>query len=504
MKRGLQILAIVLGMIAAVGVRAGQYEQLMQTQRLLEDRVNALVRLFDPQGFSVVNIDLKKEREPVPGMPFFYDDFTLPSEDRLNIERLKVSVISRLDALPEEAQSLIREALRTFSPRVEISIKRVPQLAPAMRPPIPEMRVSFPENSNWANSLFGNPLVLGAFGVFALLSIFGIVILWRLSGGLRQGIGSVSSSLNQGLAGLKESLEGGIGGSATTESGALTTVGGGVSATFGTSAWPQLSTESCLALLADCYWCEKDGYAAFIWDQLSVTQRMNVVTAWPALEKYIRHVQGVVPKDLGLHSDVNYLSPVAIHLFDNASLTEQVKRFPGLLRRLSPLRSDALGIGVEERLGLQAKAGESATLPDWTSLPPSKERTLRSYPKVRLVSENGEAEAINLRELPVEAKEQFITLAWMVQLPRERVTHLLDGFSARELAQAWVGPSALLSYLSECLAPKKRELVESYRKAVAPSRDSEVFTRLHRLSMEAFRQERERAQGEGIPNAQAA
>src|SRR5690606_18432886 len=112
-----------------------------QTQRLLEDRVNGLVQLYDPKGFSVINIELKKETQPLPGVPFYYENFMVPGEDKLDIERLDVTVISRLEELPEEAKSLIQDSLKSFSKRVKVDLRRVPPLADGVRPPVTEMRL---------------------------------------------------------------------------------------------------------------------------------------------------------------------------------------------------------------------------------------------------------------------------------------------------------------------------------------------------------------------------
>src|SRR4051812_10977208 len=103
----------------AVGtdLRATQYEQILQTQHLLEERVNALVRIYDPQGFAVVTIELRKQKEQLPGMPFYYEDFMVPGEDKIDIDRLDITVISRLDELPSDAKTLIADSLRSFSTR---------------------------------------------------------------------------------------------------------------------------------------------------------------------------------------------------------------------------------------------------------------------------------------------------------------------------------------------------------------------------------------------------
>ncbi len=492
---------LLIGLTSLVSASFGTpYEQVLQTQKMVEERVNALVRLYDPQGFSIVTIKLKMEAEPLPGSPFLFEDYTLPGDDRIDIESIDARLITRLETMPDDAVSLVRESLLPFAATIRVSVKQVQP--PKIETTIPEMRISYPEGKSWLSPLLSTLSGQALLGAFFLLVFTAVIALWRLGQGMERGAGNLAGSLTQGLGALKDSLQdGGLGGGSSET--AMTFASSGTSSSNSGSAILTMSNESCLSLLSDCYWCGKDEYAAFLWEQFGIAQRLSVIAAWPALERYVRNFQSVTPRDLGLHTDVNYLNPLPFFRQNNAALTEIARKAPALLSKLSPLRSETLLLGVQERLDLQAKSGSGDAIPDFKTMAPSPERSLRAFSKIRLSTESGENEAIALRELPVEAKEQFITLAWMVQLPKEKVSGILESFTARDLALAWVGPAPLLAYLSDCVSPKKKDLVESYRKTVVPSRDSEAFHRLHRLSMDAFRQMRA-AVDQGDDHAQAA
>lgn len=462
-------------MPAAPGVAYGD-DPLLAIQRSAEERASSLVRFYDPQGFAMVELVARKTKSALPGVPFYYDNYLVEQAEKPEIERLEVTIVSRLKQLPPDAVSLVEQSLKPISNRVQIRFKQIVPAAGTQAPPA-EVRLSLPQDGSLFDSLFKSVPFLLSLGLFLILgcAIAGSLVV--LSRGIRAGMSDVSA----GLGGMKESFQGGPSRAAPSVA-AVSALSPATSA-----SWNQLPVESVIALLGDCYWCEKDGYAAFVWSQISITQRVAVVASWPVLEKYVRHVQNSKAEDLGLHNDVNYLSPLAIQRLNNKAVLEQVKLFPAVLRRLSPLRSDHLEIGVQERVVLQEKAKSSNQFPDWAAMKPSEERRIQGYPAVHLVSDARETEVLSLKSFPLEAKEQFVSIAWMVQLPRERVVEVLDGFSARELAQAWVGPASLLQYLGECLAPKKRELVLSYRESASPSRQSEAYARLHRAAIEAFR-----------------
>lgn len=307
---------------ASLFASAGEYQHALQVQQMLEERVNALVRFYDAQAFSVVNVLARKNTVELPGAPFYFEDFRISEVDGRLFEKIDVSIVSRLKDFPSELPELVKKLLAPHAPLVLVELKRAPA-ATQSQFVRPQMEIGLPSSVGvW----LGIGILLALLGALAF-SLRGV------SKGVETGAKNLATSLSQGVASLAEA--GGLGSSSTVQASALTSA---TAAGASSDGWDQMSTATCLALLSDCYWCYQDAYASFIWERLSVSQRMAAVAAWPVLSQYVRHLAGVKAMDLSLHRDVAYLSPVDVHLWDNTVLTEQTKSHPALLERLSPLR----------------------------------------------------------------------------------------------------------------------------------------------------------------------
>ena len=482
MKRFAIIAAFLVASMAPVCAFAGGgvYLEVLETQRAIEQRATSLMQMYDPKAMAIVTIELKKTEVDLPASPFVYEDFTV-DPSRLEIERINVRVFSSLRKESADARKMLESSFANLATKV--SVEWVPVKTPEDIPQT--VRLQFPAMDKVATTMLQSPYAIGFAGAFLAMMLFGVGAMFALGRNISNTAGKVSGILADGVTSMKDGSAG-VGGRDSSRE--MVAKGNATGAAAGdNSIFSAFSAQSCLALWTDCYWCEADDYAAFAWSQFSQVQRLDLVKDFPATERYVRHLEKQTPLDYGLHGETAYLNPLPFFPLDNNSLTGLVLKHPALLTKLSRLRSEALNLGLGERIGLQRMALQRTDLPDFSTVRASAERVMESFGRISLSTENTETEAMNLRDLPITTKEQFLTLAWLMQLPKEKVTGILDKFTARELASAWIGPRALLEFLNQCLPEKKRELVMSYRATIKPSRNSRAFLLLHSAAMAAFK-----------------
>lgn len=88
----------------------------------------------------------------------------------------------------------------------------------------------------------------------------------------------------------------------------------------------QLSSESLVALLSDCYWCELDTYAAYIWLKLSVNTKKEVLGLWEFMSEYVNYISQLEPTIQSYHKDPYYLTPLDFKNYNNNQIRELISK----------------------------------------------------------------------------------------------------------------------------------------------------------------------------------
>lgn len=257
----------------------------------------------------------------------------------------------------------------------------------------------------------------------------------------------------------------------------------------GTDDFQDLPLAGIMALLADCYWCEEDGYAHFIWSRLPVERRLEVMEKSALDATYFRHIRGSAAKNLGFHLDPYYLKPVAMNHLSQEDIGNWLKKNSDAVAALSPLRLRSLPLNLEDRLkflasgndkGLDARSAK-LKLPER----PSELRQLSAQLQVSQITEADELFAFkNPKRVPDSVKGSIPTLAWLALRPLEDRKAILERLDARDLAQAWAGPKEVLDLLTEALPAAKAKMLQSYLESVKPDRGSDSFRYLVAASLE--------------------
>lgn len=250
--------------------------------------------------------------------------------------------------------------------------------------------------------------------------------------------------------------------------------------------------EGVLAILTDCYWSENDPYASYIWKRIPLELKHSLVKKVSFLEEYAKYISTLEEKNLGYEQDPYYLAPIPVFHINNRILTELIREYPALFGLISDLRKESLTLSLKERIIItEIDWGEDIEIPDFTKIEPSPIRYIKNNTKLTISSIDEEIEVLEMENFPIELMEQIPTLAWLAFLDDNRISKIMQKFSARELAKAWIGPEEILERLLEILPGRKQDLLQSYKETIIPSRESYVFRTLHRESIKVFREDLE-------------
>ncbi len=511
----------------------------LQVQRQVEERVNPILRFYEPESFVIVTaLPMKEKEKVVPGTPFLMKVQIQNTDSSVLFEKLILTVYTKSGTLPESVTKILSKlasgfgATPTFqyeslpasffhktskaddsieSKSAKKDIAEIPKDLPKdlkeLSKEVPEDQASAektkPQGLGWIDQMSWGLQLKIAGGMFLLsILVFGLYLnqssAFRKS--INQGLRTISTALEA------QALEGGSQAAAVSTSLRSQDLPGSLPARQDTSSENSVarySLESLVACFSDCYWSKSDHYAAYLWKQTPVLlkkQMIDQVTFLSSYSFYLNTLEGV---DLGFLEEPTYLNPIQIEYFDNSTVTDLVRKNYSLMKRLSSLRLQGLSLGIQERLELHSKAQalDSSAANEKIDIKGIKKSPLRALPsflKIEIQSLDQEIELLQSNHISMELIEAVPSLIWANRLSTDELSQLLSPWSARDLASAWIGPEETLKLLGGCIADKKLKLVSSMLKNVPPSRKSVAFNKIHRLMVEKIKSKEEKNIGEKI------
>jgi hypothetical protein len=494
---------------------ATEQEERLLTQHFLEERVLKIVRGYDKEALVFVDLSSSTKNLELPSMPFSFDVKSLKSKGEVTADLATVTIFSTLfskDAkLPNEASELIRRIGKPYAKSLTMKVAAFPKGYDASIPSVPGglSGSKKSEPTNWSemwDTLQASNLVGGLsatktkflrWGLFGVIALFGVMaslmfVLWRhlskmtsVQGAIEAGLGKVATALeNTDRPGSVRSSEGEY----RTPSSAANKED--------SDAFSALPDESLLALLGDCYWAKEDEYAAHLWRQVPVAARKRLIDTATFIGTYASHLAQFSGVSKGFESDPYYLAPLDVHHLSNEALSNLIKTHPNLYRALPELRSLGLDLPLKERLTLSEQRGsKSLSQPKdlqelknkLKQLPPSTPRPLRLVKSLPIRSLADEQELQSWAKPSPDIMAATPSLVWSMHLSDDVLSRIVTDMPARELANAMVGPEAILAKITALLPPKRRELVENYLKKTTPQRESTAFLKLHQSIVDALK-----------------
>jgi len=411
----------------------------MQLQELLERRLTPIVHSVDLEGKVFVTLEEKKQEAKLAILPEF--------------SKVNVLVVSRLKELPSSTKAMIRKLTRELRAPVVVNLSST----------LASTKTEFSQSEPASVTIQGLESFKQIFAGFSdlLMALMGLVSFSAFLGAIL----FFKSKNSEGQAEKKEPAQ---------------TVA---------SSWEGYTEDSWAAILSDCYWCEEDAYAAFLWQKVPSAQKKYVITSTAFLSKYLENVISIEGLNKDYFKHPYYLNPMSVNHLDNKTVTEMVRKHPSLLSRLSPMRRIALRFTAVERVRVEQEAALKAGAPDLMRLPADRERHFQPETLIPFVNIQEEEELLKIKDLSIELKARIPSLQWLCELSPDSRMSLLDSMSLRELAHAWVGPKAVLDVLSSNLPRHRKMELQGYLREIVPSRESTEFKKLHALSIEALKRE---------------
>ncbi len=491
--------SLLLGLVTLSGVAEAQSRSIaseVDLEKTLEERVRPLVLRFDPAAMVRVNVVFSRISAPLPGTALDVQDYTGSSDSGTlrdgEVSSVTITVFSDKQTLPTWLTDEINSVVPNLKPRIETKA-----LSPEAKQAIAENQATNPsqmiENAMNAFSSQARTLslyvVLGLGGILLIGIGVGAFVAFSLQ--KRRSLETshlFESRLIPALQNIGQGESGGSSSRPTVLQATLTAPAGGFQGqgSSGESSNGQasssvsgLSQSALEGVLADCYWCHQDSYAAWLWSAMSPAQREGIFASKLVDREYLRWIQSLPREKMEEHLNPVYLSPPALHRISQTDMARWVERFPVGFHVLSPMRQKTLPISLKTRLACAAE-----NLDEKTKVPafPERESAKRVLEVIQQFGDLTQEDETTLLHNPLLVSEslrpQIRSLVWLALKPLETRQKILSEHSAEALAAAWWGSPEVLARLQEALPEKKRQMLDGYLKFVEVNKKTSVFGRL--------------------------
>lgn len=458
--------------VFAAGLAHADLNQRTNLEDIIRDRVQKAAQLFDPHAQVFVQIHYKEFKGALPGSAFDVNAGIPANPDIDDIQNVVISIYSTKAPFPAEADQTVTMSLPFPRSLTKIEYKKwefEPIKDTALTPDVLS-KVTDHILSSFRLILLSLGLLIGL--GFAVTAILRSRDTRRQTADLVAASQQLTQTRSQEPAGERAPSEEK---SAATKS----AVDLANSPIQENSYIANLTISGLIELFGDCYWCQADGYAHFLWRSLPVAQRAQLLEKIPFIKDYVPYFFNIRPENWALHEHPYYLSPQTLWSTSQTDLKNQVASKPNLWTAISPLRQQTLELNLTQKL--EAVQNQRPTAVQFNNV----KSPLREFPKAADFGDLSAEDELSLFENPSRVPENLRanvkTLVWLALKDEDFIRETLASLNARALAQAWIGPQEVLQKLESCLPEKKSALLKEYLEKSPPSRKSSTFQQLTRL-----------------------
>lgn len=458
-----------LTLLVSFAARADLLER-MNLEEALRGRLEQIVHTQDKSARVLTRVEYKTLKTDLPGTSSLVaDEFSPTKLESADITRVYIEVYTEQADVAADVKESIYRLIPVPRAKIQLVAKRLePSAAAALRPVEAKDLSQIAQESiqSIAKILF---MSMGAFMVL----VVGATIFYssRKMKEFKEQFNLLAKAISEG-GGERPSALPGAGATA-----ALTGGRSSVASESGMAALKNLPACAIEELLADCYWCEADAYAHWLWKNLTSEQRSHVMSSLRFMKEYsLSFVLGPA-QEQGHHEHPFYLNPNSCAHLSMHDVNGEIQKNLALWHQLSPLRQSHSDINLEQKLTV-LQMPPSAVLV-WSSLPPSTPRLLKSRAAWgEISSQDEELLCQNPALVPSALRENIRSLVWLAQRDSAYIQKTLARFDARSLASAWIGSETVLKKLEESLPEKKLKLLLTYKDRVSGDRGSYVYQAL--------------------------
>lgn len=432
-------------------------------------RIEDVVKVYDPRARVLVRFDYKSFSGELPGTSFGHSTFSPARIESGDITKVSIDVFSeKADVLPAEAKDFILRLVPADRSRVDIQLKKFQSPTKETSPVeiqnlTPDALSKIAHDTTQLFLLVLGGLLVVLFGAFAF---FNAAVSRRRTNEIREQLALMAKSIGDMQLG---------GGTAAPIAAPVTAENRGptsLSLSTEVSSVEKMPVASLRELFADCYWCERDGSAAWLWKKVPAETRAELMKSAPFMKDYCASFLTAEPEETAHHEHPFYLDPTPLSAVSQEDLADAVRAQPSLWHRLSPLRQQNLPLSLEEKLKAMQSVPAKAAPPSKASAP----RALQPKPAWGQLTVDDETAVFRNPDLiPAPLRPHVKSLVWLARKDQPSIQRALSKYDARALAAAWVGPDEVLKKLESALPEKKLKLLETYRERTPAARNSPVF-----------------------------
>lgn len=430
----------------------------VRLEEALRTRVENSLRTYDEK----IKVDLRFEYKKFSGMlPGTSIESTGPVKvEADDIQKIIVDVYSSANDLSTEAKDLILQALPVEKSKVNFNFKQIKtsEFQPVNSDAIAAiLRESVKNWSQFFAMVMAGLLLIGGALMF--------LVHQRQLKEFKLQLSALTTAISESSSSSTPTVS-----QAEAKAAAISTTG---KSDDERSQLEKMPAPSLKELFADCYWCEEDGYAAWLWLQITNEQRKELLGKLPFMKVYSLFFQGLATHNYSYHQHPYYLDPSNFSELSQETVCEMVKADSGRWHQLSPMRQQSLPLSFEEKLAaLQTKPSAFKAEVSKKSEP----RVLNPKPTWGEVSISDEHAIFqNPAMVPESMRVHVKSLVWLAQRDDNFIQNILTKYDARGLASAWIGPDEVLKKLESQLPEKKLKLLQTYRGKTPANRKSPVY-----------------------------
>lgn len=446
----------------------------VQLEEAIQRRIETHLKIYDNDLQARVRF-VYKNPIALPGTTLAENEDLSPNViSESDIRGIEIEIQTKLSQISDEMQKDIYTLIPIRKSRIKLKYLPWREKSVNTEPP-PLVAKDFWDISKSITNDFSKLFLLIVAGSVCLLSLLFVVLHFSQVKNSKENFGLIAKSILENINQVPRGMA-----PESQKSSALHS--SEPMAISNEAAHLELSTESLVELFADCYWCEEDAFAHWLWKNLSLDQKKQTISAWPLLKKYSLYFVSLPPEAANYHQHPYYMAPEFLAWASQEVLQKELKNNPDLWLRLSPMRQIRLQIPIAEKLRIVKKGDLSNTLPKMSA--PSKERVLPMQAALGDLSFEDESTILKKPDMiSSELRGQLKSLVWLSLQKPEFIQETLSRFDALSLATAWTGSPEVLQILEKQLPEKKVKLLLSYKDKVTPSKKSETYMQLFRAGL---------------------
>lgn len=460
---------------------------IIELENQMQQRVNTILQRADSLAIVQVQIKPRKVSADLPmfGMTAQVTPMNFDGQmSSQTIESVKIRVITQLDTIPDWIKNEIVRTTEVPGVKVEINYEKA---AGELTNDRQELAKIAKDTSEVAISSL-NQMKLGVWGIIIAMTLSLLVVAYAvisMAKRMESSLGRVvedkvvpamqNANANGGGARVQSQSSGEGGNSASK---AMPSMVGGAGL-GGAKELAEFPLETLQNLFSDCYWAEADGYANYLWQQVSQSQKQELLASDFMDVSYFSFVRQAAPENLEYHHDPRYLNSANEFKYVNQDdLMAWLSKNPKQFHRITPLRWDLLPLSLEQRIQF-AETKVDAKLESVKVVTKSKPRELKARLEIKQLRTDDEQYIwSNPDKVPAHVRASLRSLVWLALAPVEARRQVLSELDARQLAEAWTGPEPVLIALKEALPAKKLEMLEHFLKDTSPGRSNDTFAYL--------------------------